>query len=58
MDTYAGYGMTTAVGGGSLKMAELTAQIPNNEQIIDINNVASYENKKVFEGLYKRPSPA
>lgn len=57
MDTYAGYGMTTAVGGGGLKMAELTAQIPNNEQIIDINNVASYENKKVFEGYTSATSP-
>ncbi len=57
MDTYASYGMTTAVGGGGLKMADLTAQIPSRERIIDINNVVGYENKKLFDGYTSATSP-
>lgn len=57
MDIYAGYGLTTAVGGGGAQMAKLMAQIPRSERIIDIENVVSYENKEQLKGVTSANSP-
>lgn len=57
MDIYAGYGMTTAVAGGGAQMANLMAQIPKSERIIDIENVVSYDSKELMQGYTSATSP-
>ncbi len=45
MDTYAGYGMTTAVGGGGAVVGTYLDQMDRSDKIIDIYNVVSYAAK-------------
>ncbi len=46
MDTYASYGITTAVGGGGAVVGTYLEQMPEEDKIIDIYNVATYTAKE------------